>query len=231
MQDDPIQIALHEIANSLSHDFRAPLRRVQQFVALIEKKHGAEFDAETAMWLGFINENTHRMQFMIECLAELNSVTCYQGDSQAVELPPLIEKILVNLKGLISETSASIVVADDLPRLEAIPELLSLLLHKLIEYALRQGTESDQKLIINLDLKLEGKQAILNIRDNGPGIAAELLPNVFDLFNESQQADAKRSQDVSLAVCRHIAARLGTNLEVTSTLGVGSKFFFKLPLA
>lgn len=79
MEDDPKQIALNEIVSSLSHDFRAPLRRVRQFLALIERKHGADFDPETTTWLEFINENTHRMQLMIDSLTELKDVAHFEG--------------------------------------------------------------------------------------------------------------------------------------------------------
>ncbi|MFN3235815.1 MAG: sensor histidine kinase [Pseudomonadales bacterium] len=231
MEDDPKQIALNEIVSSLSHDFRAPLRRVRQFLALIERKHGADFDPETTTWLEFINENTHRMQLMIDSLTELKDVAHFEGETQVVDLQTLVDELLKSLNNFMAEADAIVTVAANLPRLETIPELLSLLIHKLIQHAIQQQTETNQKPIIHLKFEIEGKHAVLHIQDNGPGIEAELLPNALELFNEINTADAKSTDAIGLAVCRHIAARLGTNLKVTSTAGVGSDFAIKLPLA
>jgi two-component system sensor histidine kinase BaeS len=73
----------------------------------------------------------------------------------------------------------------------------------------------------------------LAVADNGPGIAAEHLPH---LFNRFYRADPSRSRStggsgLGLAITKHLAEAHGGTVAVTSTVGTGSTFVIRLPTA
>jgi len=76
--------------------------------------------------------------------------------------------------------------------------------------------------------------AIVEVRDDGIGIASTDLPHIFDLFRQApgHRFDPKRGLGIGLAVVRHIVEIHGGSVSATSDgLGHGSRFEVRLPLA
>ncbi|HVJ26731.1 MAG TPA: ATP-binding protein [Vicinamibacterales bacterium] len=80
----------------------------------------------------------------------------------------------------------------------------------------------------------ERGEAVIRVRDNGVGIAADVLPRVFDLFVQGGQASdrAEGGLGLGLAIVRSLTERHGGSVSVHSDgLGKGSEFVVRLPLA
>jgi AraC-like DNA-binding protein len=86
---------------------------------------------------------------------------------------------------------------------------------------------------IEITLKVVDGVAVLTVQDNGAGIARDLLPHVFDLFERSPRGStaAPRGLGVGLALVREIARQHGGEVLVTSAgPGCGSTFVLRLPV-
>ncbi len=99
----------------------------------------------------------------------------------------------------------------------------------LLENAINYSTK-DQKVSINIDAK--GDHAMIRFIDNGPGIAPEDIPFVFNRFF---RVDKDRSRltggtGLGLAIVKHIIEIHGGNASVISESGKGSAFLITLPL-
>jgi signal transduction histidine kinase len=106
------------------------------------------------------------------------------------------------------------------------------LLLRLWENLLRNAvTYGREKGHIWMSLKEKDGRAVLQVRDDGIGIAQEDLPKIWDRF---YQADPSRSGDSSglgLSMVKWIVQAHGGEIHVESTLGQGSVFTAELPLA
>jgi two-component system CheB/CheR fusion protein len=115
-------------------------------------------------------------------------------------------------------------VRGDAMRLE---QIIGNLLSNAIKYTNAPGR-------IELQLALEGDQAVLRISDNGIGIAPDVLPHIFDLF---VQSDVSYSRDrgglgIGLALVKKIVELHGGTIEAHSAgVDQGSQFTVRLPLA
>jgi signal transduction histidine kinase len=93
-------------------------------------------------------------------------------------------------------------------------------------------------VVVGVRLKKQGDSAALGDRaadaatvelivgDTGIGIAPEALPHLFDPFRQADAATARRygGSGLGLAICRRLVTAMGGEIEVDSTLGVGSTF-------
>jgi two-component system C4-dicarboxylate transport sensor histidine kinase DctB len=69
----------------------------------------------------------------------------------------------------------------------------------------------------------------VEVRDDGPGIAAEAIPRVFEPFHTTKAAG--RGTGLGLSISQRIVAEHGGSLELRSSPGAGAVFAVRLPLA
>jgi signal transduction histidine kinase/ActR/RegA family two-component response regulator len=104
------------------------------------------------------------------------------------------------------------------------PLLLEQVFRHLLQNAV-QGTQPDGQ--IGLEAQRAGEDIVVRVRDNGIGIAAEMLPHVFDLLT---RAEGRLEGRVGLALVRRIVEAHGGEVEAHSAgLGQGSEFVVRLP--
>ncbi len=84
---------------------------------------------------------------------------------------------------------------------------------------------SNENSAIHIILSKADKLTI-SIRDEGVGISSEDLSSIFDKFFRSKLRQNKQGSGLGLAIARQIALKHGGNVEVHSTLGVGTEFVF-----
>ena len=74
---------------------------------------------------------------------------------------------------------------------------------------------------------------VTQVTDNGQGVAEEDLEKVFNVYYRNSSADglgAGKSSGIGLAIAKYLVELHGGRIWVESTLGVGSTFYFSLPL-
>ena len=125
----------------------------------------------------------------------------------------------------------SVRLATDSLLLDADPVRLSQVVGNLLTNAAKY-TEANGH--IWLTTEREGNQAVLRIRDNGIGIAHEMLPRIFDLFVQVDHASTKSQGGlgIGLTLVRNLVQMHSGSVEAQSDgLGRGSEFIVRLPLS
>lgn len=90
---------------------------------------------------------------------------------------------------------------------------------------------TDRRGQIEVTLQQERDEAVLRVRDNGVGIAPEMLPRIFDLFTQADQSldRAQGGLGIGLALVQSLVTLHGGRVEAHSTHGQGSEFVVRLP--
>jgi CheY-like chemotaxis protein/two-component sensor histidine kinase len=123
---------------------------------------------------------------------------------------------------VLSLTGESAVVEGDPTRLEQV-------LRNLLDNALKYTPAGGR---IELSVAREGEAAVLRVRDSGIGIAAELLPRVFELFVQADQSVDRHQGGLGLGltlVRRLVELHGGAVLAASPGPGQGSEFVVRLP--
>jgi signal transduction histidine kinase/ActR/RegA family two-component response regulator len=114
--------------------------------------------------------------------------------------------------------------------LEADATRLAQILSNLLNNAAKYTEKGGQ---IWLTVAREGEEAVLRVRDTGVGIAAAMLPHVFELFTQADRS-LDRSQGglgIGLTLVRHLVELHGGQVQACSGgLGQGSEFVVRLPV-
>jgi two-component system, sensor histidine kinase len=120
--------------------------------------------------------------------------------------------------------ASPIVLEGDATRLA---QVVSNLLHNAAKYTNPGGS-------ISLGISMEGKQAVIQVSDNGIGIARDMLPQVFDMFTQADYSleRSRAGLGVGLTLAKRLVELHGGTITVQSEgAGRGSRFTVRLPLS
>ena len=86
--------------------------------------------------------------------------------------------------------------------------------------------------VVRVTLTREGRDAILTVADNGPGIPKENLPHIFDRFYRVDKARSRESggTGLGLSIVHQLVLYHGGSIRVESEEGKGSTFIVEMPL-
>jgi len=116
----------------------------------------------------------------------------------------------------------------DLPPVFADPDRISQVLINLVHNAIK-FTPPDGE--ISLNAYLDGEQIVFFVRDTGVGIARKDLGRIFERFYKADRARAGGGTGLGLSIARHMIESHGGYIWAESEEGVGSSFYFTLPVA
>lgn len=151
-----------------------------------------------------------------------------------VELPKLIEDALVLMEREMNKYRVTVETRfDAAPEALCRPSQIQQVLLNLLTNA-RQAMPGGGRILIRVTADHEAKTVDLIVRDNGPGIPADVLPRIFDRFFSTKNgpdASGKGGSGLGLSACRDIVEEHHGRIRVESTVGKGTSFTIKLPAA
>ena len=126
----------------------------------------------------------------------------------------------------------SVEVARDVPLITADPDKARRIVENLVGNAVKFTPENGH---ISVRASLDGARGavLVEVADDGIGIAVENLPTVFEKFTQGDGSASRRynGSGLGLSLARELAELHGGSIETTSVLGEGSVFTAVLPIA
>jgi PAS domain S-box-containing protein len=222
-----------EFLATLAHELRNPLAPLRNAVQILKLPR---VDAAT---LGRSREMMERqVQHLVRLVDDLLDVSRVMRGKivlrkEPVELASVVARAVETAQPLVEAQRHELAI--DLPSesllLDADPVRLAQVVGNLLTNAAKY-TEPNGR--IRLTARRDGDEAVLRLRDSGIGIAADMLPHVFDLFVQVDHA-ASRSQGglgIGLTLVKNLVEMHRGRVEAHSPgLGKGSEFVVRLPLS
>lgn len=209
------------------HDLQEPLRKVLSFGELLVRDLGTDLNEPARQDLHFITEATRRMQDLVEGLLMLSRMRRKPLTVQSVGLRHCVQSLLDERTVGASSSDAEIQV-DDLPIVYGDQAMLAQVYRQLLDNALK--FRADRPPRIRLTAERAGDEWLLRVEDNGIGIEAHQTEEIFAPFRRLHGRERYAGCGIGLTLCRIVVRRHGGRMWVESTPGVGSTFFFTLPI-
>ena len=223
------QQQLQMFADSVAHDLRAPLRSIESFAGLLDKRCGGQLDDSGRDHLQRIRAAASRMGSLLTGLGDLSTATRSELRSGTVDLSMLADWVLAELQDAEPERAVVIDIAPDL-RTRGDERLLKLMLTHVLGNAWKFSRDRDE-VRIRVSGEVRGDRLHVQVRDAGSGFDMRYAHKLFEPFQRLHGPDAGGGHGLGLAAAHRIVARHGGALTGESTPGEGATFHIDLPAA
>ena len=220
--------AERQFTSDASHELRTPVAVILAECDSLD--HGQPTEEDYRQSVDVIRRQGQQMSRLIGQLLHITRLE--QGTQklqlETADLSQLVEVLCEEQAHLAPEgTTLAVHTQPDL-LVNGDVTLLSRLLANLISNAYRYGKPNGH---VWVDLRREGRWAVLAVRDDGIGIAPEDREHIFQRFYQVDAARGKDGSGLGLFMVQQAARLHGGSVTVDSRIGEGSTFIVRLPLA
>jgi len=219
---------------NISHDLKTPITSITGYVeAILEGV--VDSPDKTKKYLQIIHSNISYINNLIDDLFLFSKLDMQKIDFnfEEVQINSYLSDVMEEFKFDLLEKEVTFDYIDNLPNITKVNmdgKRIYQVIRNIIDNAVRYGPEVGLNIEV-LVLKEEGF-AVINIKDNGPGIEEEKLKNIFDRF---YRIDNERTKDLAstglgLAIAKELVESHGGVISVSSVINEGSCFTIMLPI-
>ncbi|MCP4140018.1 MAG: GAF domain-containing protein [Chloroflexi bacterium] len=220
---------LEAFTYSVSHDLRAPLRHIENFIKLMRAKEGKNLSEGAQHYTENIIRSTQRMRNLIEDLLTLSRTS--RVDIHPVNTKPNIIIDSIRAQQFDEESKRQITwKIAPLPPTLADAGLMKILWENLIENALKYTRLQEEAIIEIGTLELENEKTFF-IRDNGAGFPNEYRDKLFIAFERLHKSEDFEGSGIGLTIVKRIVERHGGKIWAESKENKGATFYFTLNIA
>jgi len=222
--------SIGKLAAVVAHEINNPLAGILTYAKLLKRKYvnaGTEQDREALSSLDLIEEESRRCGEIVRNLmtfARSTSMSCEPTDLNGV-IGRSVKLVTHQLK--LANVELQLALAPDLPAVRCdgaqVEQVLVSLMMNAIDAMPAGGT-----LGIRSSRAANSPEVQITVRDNGAGIAPEVLPNLFEPFFTTKERG--HGLGLGLAISRNIVERHHGRIAVASEPGRGSVFTVSLPM-
>jgi heavy metal sensor kinase len=220
---------LRRFTADASHELRTPLTALRA-VGEAALRSEAEDTKGLREALASMLEEARRLSDVVDALLLLARADTggVSPSLQQVDLAGLLDEVRETLLVLAEEKSQQIEIAAEPITVRADRELLRLALLNVVHNAIRYSGEG---LMVSLRIRRSDANVVVEVVDQGPGIAPEHRQKIFERFYRVDQARSRASGGVGLglAIARWAIERQGGHIELESELGHGGLFRIVMP--
>lgn len=221
-----------EFLQNLSHELKTPIFALQGYINTLLDTGVDDIEIATR----FLQKAGNNIDRMVNLVNDLDVIARLESGEQPLNkqnfsIQPLIREVYESLSVLAEEkhikfyfkkgTEQDIVVYADM---EKIKQVLTNLLENGIKYGSMYGE------IVASVYRIDDRHVLIEISDNGMGIADEHLNRIFERFYRTDKVRSRKigGSGLGLAICKHIIEAHGQSIHVRSKEDVGTTFGFTL---
>ncbi|MEM1281647.1 MAG: ATP-binding protein, partial [Cyanobacteria bacterium P01_H01_bin.152] len=235
----------------VSHELRTPLTSIHGSLKLMATGRLGQLSTEGQQMLEVADENTDRLVRLVNNVLDLQRIESGEVtmDAQACDAADLIEQGVEAMQAIAQEHDIELQTQSDAISIWADPDYIVQTITNLISNAIKFSNSGD---VIRLAVRSNFEpilpshlsdtvlhryraapaMALFCVQDYGQGIPADKLNSIFERFQQVDSSDSRKKggTGLGLAICRKIVEQHGGQIWAESQMGVGSCFYFTVPL-
>lgn len=217
---------LESFSYSVSHDLKAPLRKIEQFSEMIMRNGTAEVSDDLRLYLTRIAGNASEMRRLIEDILCFSKMANAELRMEPVDLGTMAQRIITDFQTQEPERKVELVIGNQLST-EADGVLLQTVLENLLGNAWKYTGKNEQSRI-EFGCREEAGQRIYFVKDDGVGFDMGRLDRLFKPFQRLHLKDDFPGTGIGLASVQRIISRHGGRVWAEGCPGEGATFYFTL---
>jgi PAS domain S-box-containing protein len=218
-----------QLLSTVSHELRTPLTSIRgQTTTLLD--YADQISPEEQLEaLRIVDEEAARLDELISHLLDMSRLEAgtLRVEPVATDLRPILLEAVARMA---THAPTHTLIADlppALPLAQADPHRVMQVVSNLLDNAIKF---SPPGTTVTLDAEVLSSNVVVNVRDQGPGIAPDHLPRIFERFYRVEDSSVRTSGvGLGLAICKGLVEAMHGHITVTSQVGHGSTFSFSLP--
>jgi chemotaxis family two-component system sensor kinase Cph1 len=226
-QLDRANTDFEEFVSRAAHTLRESLREVASYSQLMSETYASRLDSDAGVYLARIQEGAVRMQSLLADVVDYWSISDGERQSSRIDMEAALCQALLCADKQITERGA-VVTHDPLPAVTGVFEILTRVLHHLIENGIEYCLAPSPR--VHISSKRADPDWVFSVEDNGPGIDPAFQGRIFEVFR-CLHGKEYLGNGLGLAFCKKAIEWHGGRMWVESTPGAGSTFYFTLPAA
>ncbi|NLD34674.1 MAG: HAMP domain-containing protein [Clostridiales bacterium] len=221
----------NEFVSNASHELKTPLATMKILIESLIYQPEMETQLRTE-FLTDINAEINRLSAIVSDLLTLVQADAHtmRLDREKLSLAAIAKETAHRLEPIAAQRGQTISLSlEDSGDMYADKSKLRQVVYNLLDNAVKYTQDGGK---ISLGVARGGRDIILTVADNGPGIRAESLPHVFDRFYRVDKARSRESggTGLGLSIVRQIVTLHGGSIRAESEEGKGATFIVELPL-
>lgn len=218
---------LSQFVQDTSHEFKTPLTIMRTSLYVLSKSEDAE---RRRVKIVIIEEQINQINNLVDMIMVLGRL-----DSgvpfifSLFDLNRLIKDLVSTSQRIYADKELQVTanLAEDLPRVNADFNQLTIAIQQLLDNAMRFTGKGGT---ITINTEYDSDQIKLTVSDTGSGIAEDVLPRIFERFYRQDIAHGTPGFGLGLAIAQKIVERHDGEILVETALGEGSTFTIVLPI-
>ncbi|MDB6130798.1 MAG: domain S-box-containing protein [Verrucomicrobiales bacterium] len=220
---------LEAFSYSVSHDLRAPLRGVDNFVRMLQEDCADRLDAEGNRMLNVVSSEAKRMGRLIDHLMSFSRLGRQQLESAVVDMNLLARAAFESVATSASHSgTAARFELNPLPPAHGDHSLLRQVFDNLIGNAVKYSARQPAPVVEVGGWNRDGELTYY-VKDNGVGFDEKYRHKLFRIFQRLHSEEEFEGTGVGLAIVQRVIHRHGGKVLAESKLGQGATFYFTLP--
>jgi two-component system phosphate regulon sensor histidine kinase PhoR len=219
-----------QLVSMFAHDLKTPVVAVSGLISRLLRGKVGELGAGQAAYLETVHREMQRLERIISNFLEYARLDLHiiTPVPSAMPVEEECQEVIARLRPLADAKDIAIQAEfpKDIVVLQADPLLFQRALGNLLENAIKYSPAGGTMVLTVQD---EGKEVLIAVKDQGPGIAPEDLPHLFELLYRGESAGEQIGLGLGLAIVKRIVEAHGGRIWVESEPGQGATFLFILP--
>lgn len=219
---------LKQFAYVASHDLKEPLRMINSYTNLLQRRYMESFDESGKEFMNYIIDAVGRMETLLDDLLDFSRAGTQPAPTSYLSTQDVMVMVEANLRHRLELLNATLIIKNEnLPSVKAHRTQMIQLLQNLVSNGMKFKGEKDP--IVEVDCMKKDNRFIFSVKDNGIGISKENLEKVFEMFRRLHTREEYEGTGIGLATCKRIVTTWGGDIWVESEEGNGCTFFFSVP--